>query len=85
MDQFKASTKSIVNPHVIQNKQQREVKIQMLLRKPFALSDDRILKTNDKISKMGVADSLPPKKVANLPASSLFASNPAVKPAGVEQ
>ena len=57
----------------------------MLLRKPFVLSDDRILKTNDKISKMGIKDSLPPKKVANLPASSLFASNPAVKPAVEEQ
>lgn len=32
----------MMNPHVIQNREQREVKITMLLRKPFALFDDRI-------------------------------------------
>jgi len=72
---------SLVNPNVIQNKEQREIKISMLLRKPFVLADDRIQKTNEKISRMGMTDTFPVKKVAKLPAKSLFGSNPAIRSA----
>ena len=40
----------IVNPASIQHKKKREIKIKMLLKKPFDLTDNQILKQNQKIS-----------------------------------
>lgn len=40
----------MINPSVIGNQESRNIKIQMLISKPFALSDGSIKKLNQKIT-----------------------------------
>ena len=54
----------MINPQAIVNKERRDIRISMLITKPFALFDDRISKTNDRVSKQQIYEQFKEKQLA---------------------
>ena len=69
----------MMSPQAINNSGARQVKISMLISKPFALGDESIKKCNDKIAS-GAFQNIGYKKapIPEIPKASMFKSNSAV-------